>query len=90
MQETFPAIVYTLCFLASSGCAWLLGRSYLRSGTRLLMWSSACFLLLAGNNLMLILDVLVFPEMNLRIARLLLSLSAVVVLLFGFIWDLED
>jgi hypothetical protein len=36
------------------------------------------------------LDVLVFPDINLRIGRLLLSLSAVLVLLFGFIWDLEE
>lgn len=82
--------MYILCFLASSACAWLLGRSYLRTRTRLLLWSSLCFVLLAGNNLVLMLDVLVFPDINLRIGRLLLSLSAVSVLLFGFIWDLEE
>ena len=90
MQQIFPAIVYILCFLTSSACAWLLGRSYLRTRTRLLLWSSLCFVLLAGNNLILMLDVLVFPDINLRIGRLLLSLSAVLVLLFGFIWDLEE
>ena len=90
MQQIFPAIVYVLCFLASSACAWLLGRSYLRTRTRLLLWSSVCFLLLAGNNLLLMLDLLVFTDVNLRIGRLLLSLSAVAVLLFGFIWDLEE
>ena len=90
MQQIFPAIVYILCFLTSSACAWLLGRSYLRTRTRLLLWSSLCFVLLAGNNLVLMLDVLVFPDINLRIGRLLLSLSAVLVLLFGFIWDLEE
>lgn len=90
MQQIFPAIVYILCFLASSACAWLLGRSYLRTRTRLLLWSSISFVLLAGNNLVLVLDVLVFPDINLRIGRLLLSLSAVLVLLFGFIWDLEE
>ena len=90
MQQIFPATVYILCFLTSTACAWLLGRSYLRTRTRLLLWSSLCFLLLAGNNLVLVLDVLAFPELNLRIGRLLLSLSAVIVLLFGFIWDLEE
>ncbi len=90
MQQIFPTTVYVLCFLTSSACAWLLGRSYLRTRTRLLLWSSLCFLLLAGNNLVLVLDVLVFPDINLRIGRLLLSLSAVSVLLFGFIWDLEE
>ena len=90
MQQVFPALVYTLCFLTSSACAWLLGRSYRRSGTRLLLWSSACFVLLAGNNLLLMLDLLVLEEVNLRIGRLLLSLAGVSVLLFGFIWDLEE
>ena len=90
MEHIFPAIVYILCFLTSSACSWLLGRSYLRTRARLLLWSCACFVLLAGNNLLLVLDLLVFPEVNLRIGRLLLSLAAVTVLLFGFIWDLEE
>lgn len=90
MREAFPAAVYILCFLTSSGCAWLLGRSYLRTRTRLLLWSSLCFLLLAANNLVLVLDLLVFTDVNMRIARLLLSLSAVSVLLFGFIWDRQE
>jgi hypothetical protein len=90
VEQVFPAAVYILCFLTSSGCAWLLGRSYARSGARLLLWSSACFVLLAGNNLLLVLDLLVFPDVNLRLGRLLLSLAAVAVLIFGFIWDLEE
>lgn len=90
MEQTFPGIVYVLCFLTSAACAWLLGRSYMRSRARLLLWSSACFVLLAGNNLLLILDLLVLPDVNLRIGRLLFSLAAVSVLLFGFIWDLEE
>ena len=79
-----------MCFLTSSTCAWLLGRGYLRTRARLLLWSSLCFLLLAGSNLVLMLDVLIFPDINLRLGRLLLSLSAVLVLLFGFVWDLEE
>ena len=90
MQELFPTVVYLLCFLTSSACAWLLGRSYARTGARLLLWSSACFVLLAGNNLLLVLDLLVLPDVNLRIGRLLLSLAAVSVLIFGFVWDLEE
>lgn len=90
MEPAFPAVVYILCFLTSSACAWLLGRTYARLGARLLLWSSACFVLLAGNNLLLVLDLLVFPDANLRLGRLLLSLAAVVVLIFGFVWDLEE
>ena len=90
MQEFFPAVVYLLCFATSSACAWLLGRSYRRTGARLLLWSALCFLFLSGNNLVLVADLLVFPDVNMRLPRLVLTLAAVSVLLFGFIWDLED
>ena len=90
MQQLFPTVVYILCFLTSGACAWLLGRSYARTGARLLLWSSACFVLLAGNNLLLVLDLLVLPDVNLRVGRLLLSVAAVSVLIFGFVWDLEE
>ncbi len=89
MAELFPTVVYTLCFLTSSACAWLLARSFARSGARLLLWSCICFVLLAANNLILIIDMLVLPDLNLRLARLLFALAAVSVLLFGFVWDLE-
>ena len=90
MSEFFPTVVYSLCFLTSSACAFLLARNYRRTGARLLLWSALCFLLLAGNNLVVILDLLVFPAINFGQWRLILSLSAVSVLLFGFIWDLEE
>ena len=38
MGELFPTIVYILCFLTSTACAWLLGRSYAKSRVRLLLW----------------------------------------------------
>ena len=90
MQINFPAIVYVLCFVTSSACAWLLGRSYWRTRARLLLWSSASFVLLAGNNFLLMVDLLVFPDVSLKIGRLLLSLAAAAVLIFGFVWDLEE
>lgn len=90
MQELFPAIVYLLCFLTSSACAWLLGRSYRATGARLLLWSGLCFLFLAANNLLLFVDLLIIHDVDLRLGRLLLSLAAVGILLCGFIWDVEE
>lgn len=90
MQPYLPAIVYLLCFATSSACAFLLWRGYARIGARLLLWSMICFLLLAANNLLVVIDLLVLAEADFAIARLMLSLTAVSVLLFGFIWDLED
>jgi len=90
VSQAFPAAVYILCFLTSSACAFLLARNYLRTSARLLLWSAVCFVLLAGNNLVVIVDLLVLPQLNLSIPRIAFSLAAVLVLLFGFIWDLEE
>ncbi len=90
MPDAFPTAVYILCFLTSSACAFLLARNYRRTGARLLMWSALCFGLLGLNNLVVIFDLLILPDVNFGEARLALSLAAVSVLLFGFVWDLED
>lgn len=90
MGAGFQSAVYALCFITSGACAVLLGRNYMRTGVRLLLWSGLCFLLLAANNLTVMMDLLVLPESDLHIPRLAFSLSAVLVLLFGFIWDLEN
>ena len=90
MAELFPAAVYVLCFLTSAACAVLLGRSYFRRGGGLLLWSSVCFWFLAANNLLLVVDLLVLPSYDLRLARLLVSLAAVVSLIWGFVWKVEE
>ena len=92
MGEVFPAVVYILCLLTSAACAWLLGRSYRRSGVRLLLWSSICFAFLAANNLVLVLDLVVWPapEVDLRLPRLLLALAAILSLIWGFVWDAAE
>ena len=90
MADLFPAAVYILCFLTSAACAWLLGRSYQRSRAPLLLWSSVCFVFLALNNLVLVLDLLVLPSLDLRLLRLVLELAASCSLLFGFIWKIRE
>ncbi|MBB5710015.1 DUF5985 family protein [Sphingomonas xinjiangensis] len=90
MTAAVPAIVYLLCFGTSSVCAVLLGRSYRSTGMRFLFWSAICFTLLALNNLFVIVDLLVVRSIDLGLVRLILSLSAVCVLLFGFIWNMEE
>lgn len=87
MAATLPALVYSLCFVTSGACASLLGRTYRRTGANLLLWSAGCFLLLAINNLFVIVDLLILPDVDFTIMRLFLSLGASLVLLFGFIWN---
>lgn len=90
MTPSFALVVYTLCLVTSGLCAVLLGRSYLRTRMRLLLWSTLCFVLLAANNLVVVVDLVVLPDADLRVFRHLLSLGAVSLLLVGFIWDREN
>jgi hypothetical protein len=90
MGTLFPTLVYLLCFLTSAACAVLLARSFFRSRSRMLFWSALCFALLAVVNLVVIFDLVIYPDaVDLRPYRLWLTLVAIAVLLFGFIWD-ED
>ena len=89
MTDIFPTIVYVLCFLTSCACAWMLGRSYSRNGMHLLLWSAICFGFLAANNLVLVMDLVVWPDVDLRLPRLLLSLAAVTSLIWGFVSAVE-
>lgn len=90
MSITLPTAVYVLCFVTSALCAWLLARGYMRSKARLLLWSALCFVLLAANNLLVVVDLVVLTERAYRLERLVIMLAAVGVLLIGFVWDLED
>jgi hypothetical protein len=55
------------------------------------MWSSICFLLLAGNNLVLVLDLVVWADdVDLRLVRQGFALAAVASLIWGFIWEVEE
>ena len=84
------AIIYSLCALTSIWCLVLLWRSWRASGARLLFWSSLCFAALSVNNVLLVLDRIVWPvQVDLSMPRLLAGLVAVSLLLFGLIWE-ED
>jgi hypothetical protein len=86
-SQWFPGAVYLLCFITSAACAWLLMRSYLKVRSNMLFWSALCFGLLALNNLIVIIDLMVVPpDIDLGVYRLMASLLAIGLLLFGFIW----
>jgi hypothetical protein len=86
----FPAAVFLLCFGTSVVCLVLLVRAYLRTKSRLLFWSAACFVLLAVNNGLLFLDLVVLPDSDLGVLRHASALAAISTLLYGFIWDMES
>jgi Family of unknown function (DUF5985) len=79
--------VYVLCALTSLVCTALLWRGYLRSRSRLLLWSALCFLLLAGNNVLLFVDLSLWTSVDLGAWRAASGLAGLTVLLFGLVWD---
>ena len=90
MAEMGGALVYSLCLLASALCAGLLLPAWRQSRSRLLLWAATAFVFLALNNLFLVLDMVVFPEVFLWPWRQATSLCAVGVLIYGFIWEAEQ
>jgi uncharacterized membrane protein len=83
-----PETVYLLCAVTTVTCAVLLLRAYRRQRTRLLLWSSLCFVLLALNNTLVFVDLIVVPsEIDLSLWRSATALAGVGVLLFGLIWE---
>jgi len=82
-------LVYGLCALAALMCAFLLLRAYGRQRYRLLLWSGLCFSILALNNFLLVVDKLILPAEDLSLLRTGTALIAMMVLLYGLIWDAE-
>jgi hypothetical protein len=77
--------VYILCAATSVACALLLLRGYRATRTRLLFWSSLCFAGLSINNLLLLVDRLVVPDVDLYLWRNLVGLVSMMILLFGLV-----
>jgi hypothetical protein len=81
--------VYILCALTSIACAVLLLLGYRRSGMRLLLWSGLCFAALAVSNLVLFVDLVMVPGMDLSVWRSSIALVGVATLLYGLIWEAQ-
>jgi hypothetical protein len=80
-------IIYAACAITSILCSVLLLRGWRQSGTRLLFWSGLCFAGLAGTNVLLVLDQLAWPEVDLLQTRLWISLAALLLMLYGLIFS---
>lgn len=82
-------VLYLLAGLTCFACTVLLVREYLKTRARLLLWSSLCFTCLSLNNLLLIADLVVYPGNDLRLIRVLASLTGMLFLLYGF-WEVDS
>ena len=81
--------VYVLCMLTSLFCAVLLLRSYRASRSRLLLWSTVCFGGLALSNALLVVDLMVLNDVDLRLLRGGIGFVATFALLGALVWELR-
>ncbi|MBI3651008.1 MAG: hypothetical protein HY231_08155 [Acidobacteria bacterium] len=64
-------------------------RTLWRSHYKLLLWGGLCFLGLTVSNALLVIDKLALPLIDLSAWRLVASLLALLIMLYGMIWDTE-
>lgn len=81
--------VYLLGALTSLACAVLLLRGYGRSRQKLLLWSSLCFFGLTLSNALIFVDLVILPEIDLYPLRLSIAAVAMLLLVYGLIWESE-
>ena len=81
--------VYLLCAVTSLLCAVLLIRGFLRTGLQLLKWSAICFVGLAANNVILVVDLLIVPSVDLSTWRLVPAALGLAALVYGLVWESE-
>lgn len=77
--------VYVLCAVTSIACAVLVLSSWRASRAPLLLWTMLCFVGLALNNVLLFLDKVVAPDVDLSVWRSLPALAGVAALVYGLV-----
>ncbi|MFZ0631495.1 MAG: DUF5985 family protein [Acidobacteriaceae bacterium] len=86
MNAIAPA-VYILGFLVTLACGVLLFRAYAAVRKRLLLWSAVCFCGLAISNVLVFVDLVLLPTVDLYLLRLITAAIAMLLLLYGLIWE---
>jgi hypothetical protein len=79
-------VAYLLCTGTSGFCAFLSLKGYFRSHVKLLLWMGVCFIGLSLNNLMLLVDLKLMPEVDLSVVRSIPALIGLIILIAGLIF----
>lgn len=79
--------VYVIDALTTLLCAVLLLLAYARVRTRLLLWSGLCFAGLTANNVLVFVDLVVLPSIDLYLPRLAIATASMALLIYGLIWE---
>jgi len=85
----FASLVYTLCAITALLCAILLLRGYRNTRSRVLLWSGLCFAGLMLANAVLVLDKIVYTDVDLTSWRHAITLVSLLMLLYGLIYAKE-
>lgn len=81
------ALVYALGAASSVLCALLLLRQYRIGKQPLVLWSGLCFCGLALTNVLVFVDLVVVPEVDLYLWRLGIVAASLCLLVFGLVWE---
>lgn len=79
--------LYVFTIVVTLFCAVLLLRAWTRVRRGLLLWSGLCFVGLTLDSVLVLVDMILFPSLDLftwRLASVAISLS---LLVFGMIWE---
>jgi hypothetical protein len=84
---TAAKAIYLLCAVTSLLVAVVLLRQYLRSRTRLILWSLVSFAVLAVNNVLVYVDLVMYTGVDLSVYRSAAGAAAMAIMLVGLIWE---
>jgi len=76
-------LIYLLSAATSLVSAWMLLRYYLARRTSLLLWSCIGFLGLAANSVLVYLDLVTFPTVDLMLVRTVVGAAGILALVYG-------
>lgn len=80
-------LVYALCAITSALCALLLIRSFRRQRLTLLLWTGVGFAGLAIASLVLFVDLVLVPEVDLSALRALITAVSMGACVIGLVWS---
>jgi hypothetical protein len=84
---TIAKTIYLLCAATSLLVAIMLMRQYLKSRTRLVLWSVISFAGLAVNSVLVYVDLVMYTGVDLSMYRSAAGAFAMAVMLYGLIWE---
>ena len=80
-------LIYMVAAATCLLCAALLLRAFAKCRNRLLLWSGICFAGLMLENILLYVDLITVPEIDLSLVRNSVGLASLSLLVYGLIWE---